>query len=145
MAAGQIVYHGPREEVLPFFESCGFRHAVRKATPDFLQEVTSQKDQEVCGCSASVFVCVALVLDYALPGTCLCLCPAPPRPALPCPALPCPTFFAELESQGQVAFVNCILFCIKSCSAPPHIPVLPCPSLPSHDPLSIFTNLPCPS
>lgn len=45
--AGQIVYHGPRTEVLPFFASCGFRPPVRKATPDFLQEVTSQKDQKV--------------------------------------------------------------------------------------------------
>ena len=42
MPAGHIVYHGPREEVLPFFESCGFKIPGRKAVPDFLQEVWHQ-------------------------------------------------------------------------------------------------------
>ena len=36
------MYHGPRDEVLPFFESCGFRIPGRKAVPDFLQEVCHQ-------------------------------------------------------------------------------------------------------
>ena len=39
LPAGHIVYHGPRDEVLPFFESCGFKIPGRKAVPDFLQEV----------------------------------------------------------------------------------------------------------
>ncbi len=46
-AAGQLVYHGPREEVVAFFASCGFQCPPRKAVPDFLQELTSRKDQQV--------------------------------------------------------------------------------------------------
>ncbi|KAH9670369.1 ABC transporter G family member 33 [Citrus sinensis] len=38
MAEGKILYHGPRESVLEFFESCGFRCPDRKA-------VISRKDQ----------------------------------------------------------------------------------------------------
>ncbi|CAL9041826.1 ABC transporter G family member 42 [Musa acuminata AAA Group] len=46
LSEGQIVYQGPREFVLEFFEACGFRCPERKGTADFLQEVTSRKDQE---------------------------------------------------------------------------------------------------
>ncbi|XP_024969108.1 ABC transporter G family member 35-like isoform X3 [Cynara cardunculus var. scolymus] len=46
LAEGQIVYQGPRENVLEFFEGCGFKCPERKGTADFLQEVTSKKDQE---------------------------------------------------------------------------------------------------
>uniref|UniRef100_A0A6N2N8C3 ABC transporter domain-containing protein n=1 Tax=Salix viminalis TaxID=40686 RepID=A0A6N2N8C3_SALVM len=46
LSEGQIVYQGPREHVLAFFESCGFRCPERKGAADFLQEVTSSKDQE---------------------------------------------------------------------------------------------------
>ncbi|XP_050230912.1 ABC transporter G family member 29-like [Mercurialis annua] len=46
LSEGQIVYQGPRDHVLQFFESCGFRCPERKGTADFLQEVTSKKDQE---------------------------------------------------------------------------------------------------
>ncbi|KAJ0964795.1 hypothetical protein J5N97_025933 [Dioscorea zingiberensis] len=46
LSEGQIVYQGPRERVLQFFESCGFQCPERKGTADFLQEVTSKKDQE---------------------------------------------------------------------------------------------------
>ncbi|VAI77392.1 unnamed protein product [Triticum turgidum subsp. durum] len=46
LSEGQIVYQGPRDCVLEFFESCGFRCPERKGTADFLQEVTSKKDQE---------------------------------------------------------------------------------------------------
>lgn len=42
---GQIVYQGPREHVLEFFESMGFKCPERKGVADFLQEVTSRKDQ----------------------------------------------------------------------------------------------------
>ncbi|XP_048611052.1 ABC transporter G family member 33 isoform X3 [Brassica napus] len=45
MAEGKIVYHGPRGEVLRFFEECGFRCPERKGVADFLQEVISRKDQ----------------------------------------------------------------------------------------------------
>ncbi|XP_010528954.1 PREDICTED: ABC transporter G family member 29-like [Tarenaya hassleriana] len=46
LSEGQIVYQGPRDDVLQFFETCGFRCPDRKGTADFLQEVTSRKDQE---------------------------------------------------------------------------------------------------
>ncbi|KAK4479596.1 hypothetical protein RD792_015114 [Penstemon davidsonii] len=46
LSEGQTVYHGPREHVVEFFESCGFKCPERKGIADFLQEVTSKKDQE---------------------------------------------------------------------------------------------------
>ncbi|XVE63169.1 hypothetical protein DITRI_Ditri06bG0178800 [Diplodiscus trichospermus] len=54
MAEGKILYHGPRDQVLVFFENCGFSCPERKAVVDFLQEeifwpwtlqVLSKKDQ----------------------------------------------------------------------------------------------------
>ncbi|GKE16845.1 hypothetical protein Tco_1424422 [Tanacetum coccineum] len=39
----QIVYQGPREHIVEFFESCGFKCPERNGTADFLQEVTSTK------------------------------------------------------------------------------------------------------
>ncbi|KAL2941741.1 Pleiotropic drug resistance protein 3 [Bienertia sinuspersici] len=45
MAEGKVVYHGPRDYVVEYFESCGFRCPPRKGIADFLQEVMSQKDQ----------------------------------------------------------------------------------------------------
>ncbi|KAK4428052.1 Pleiotropic drug resistance protein 1 [Sesamum alatum] len=46
MSEGQIVYQGPRENVLEFFQSMGFKCPDRKGVADFLQEVTSKKDQQ---------------------------------------------------------------------------------------------------
>ncbi|PWA62985.1 ABC transporter G family member 37 [Artemisia annua] len=46
MTDGKIVYQGPREHVLDFFEFMGFRCPERKGVADFLQEVTSKKDQQ---------------------------------------------------------------------------------------------------
>lgn len=43
---GQVVYHGPREQVMPFFNSLGFAIPPRKGVADFLQEVTSRRDQQ---------------------------------------------------------------------------------------------------
>lgn len=40
LSDGQIVYQGPREHVLEFFESMGFRCPERKGVADFLQEVS---------------------------------------------------------------------------------------------------------
>lgn len=37
---GQIIYQGPREHVLEFFESMGFKCPERKGVADFLQEVS---------------------------------------------------------------------------------------------------------
>lgn len=39
LSEGHVVYHGPRENVLEFFESLGFRIPPRKGVADFLQEV----------------------------------------------------------------------------------------------------------
>ncbi|KAH9623955.1 hypothetical protein KSS87_012299 [Heliosperma pusillum] len=46
LSEGQIVYQGPRELILDFFEYVGFKCPERKGVADFLQEVTSIKDQE---------------------------------------------------------------------------------------------------
>lgn len=46
LSEGQIVYQGPRVDILSFFESAGFKCPERKGVADFLQEVTSKKDQE---------------------------------------------------------------------------------------------------
>ncbi|XP_041014876.1 pleiotropic drug resistance protein 1-like [Juglans microcarpa x Juglans regia] len=46
LSDGEIVYQGPREQVLEFFEFMGFKCPERKGVADFLQEVTSKKDQE---------------------------------------------------------------------------------------------------
>lgn len=46
LSEGQIIYQGPCEHVLEFFESMGLRCPERKGVADFLQEVTSKKDQE---------------------------------------------------------------------------------------------------
>ncbi|KAL0928880.1 hypothetical protein M5K25_000808 [Dendrobium thyrsiflorum] len=46
LSEGQIVYQGPRENTLEFFEFMGFKCPERKGIADFLQEVTSRKDQE---------------------------------------------------------------------------------------------------
>ncbi|OVA02681.1 ABC transporter-like [Macleaya cordata] len=46
LSEGHIVYQGPRAQVVEFFESLGFRLPPRKGVADFLQEVTSRKDQE---------------------------------------------------------------------------------------------------
>ncbi|XP_019424860.1 PREDICTED: ABC transporter G family member 39-like [Lupinus angustifolius] len=46
LSEGQTVYQGPRENVLEFFEHMGFKCPARKGVADFLQEVTSKKDQQ---------------------------------------------------------------------------------------------------
>ncbi|KAL5545906.1 hypothetical protein UlMin_005593 [Ulmus minor] len=46
LSDSQVVYQGPRENILEFFEYVGFKCPDRKGVADFLQEVTSKKDQE---------------------------------------------------------------------------------------------------
>ncbi|CAH9131526.1 unnamed protein product [Cuscuta epithymum] len=46
LSDGYVIYHGPRDDILDFFESMGFRCPERKGVADFLQEVTSRKDQQ---------------------------------------------------------------------------------------------------
>ena len=41
------MYHGPRGHIIPFFTSLGFELPERKGAADFLQEITSRKDQKV--------------------------------------------------------------------------------------------------
>ena len=47
LSDGMCVYFGPREGVLPFFESQGFRCPPRMPVPGFLQNITSRRDQQV--------------------------------------------------------------------------------------------------
>ncbi|KAI3697943.1 hypothetical protein L6452_31049 [Arctium lappa] len=46
LSQGQIIYQGPREQIVEFFESLGFICPERKGIADFLQEVISMRDQE---------------------------------------------------------------------------------------------------
>ncbi|MCO5595596.1 hypothetical protein L7F22_049641 [Adiantum nelumboides] len=46
LSEGQVVYQGPRELVEEFFEHMSFKCPERKSVADFLQEVTSRKDQQ---------------------------------------------------------------------------------------------------
>jgi ABC-type multidrug transport system ATPase subunit len=46
LSEGHVVYQGPREKIVEFFEHVGFKCPERKGVADFLQEVTSKKDQE---------------------------------------------------------------------------------------------------
>ncbi|CAL9146210.1 ABC transporter G family member 45-like [Musa acuminata AAA Group] len=46
LCEGRIAYQGPRQHVLEFFESMGFKCPDRKNVANFLQEVTSKMDQE---------------------------------------------------------------------------------------------------
>lgn len=39
LSEGYVVYHGPRADVIEFFESLGFQLPPRKGVADFLQEV----------------------------------------------------------------------------------------------------------
>jgi len=39
ISGGKIVYQGPRDHVLEYFEDCGFRCLERKGVADFVQEV----------------------------------------------------------------------------------------------------------
>lgn len=48
LSDGQIVYQGPRENVLEFFEYMGFKCPERKGVADFLQEVTLSFTILVC-------------------------------------------------------------------------------------------------
>ncbi|KAE9446714.1 hypothetical protein C3L33_21400, partial [Rhododendron williamsianum] len=45
LEGGKILYQGPRNHILEFFEDCGFRCPERKGVADFLQEVISRNDQ----------------------------------------------------------------------------------------------------
>lgn len=61
LVTGRMVYHGPREQVVPFFDSLGFSLPERKGVADFLQEICSQKDQEVCHALYLSFSCSSVI------------------------------------------------------------------------------------
>ncbi|XP_010670733.2 pleiotropic drug resistance protein 1 [Beta vulgaris subsp. vulgaris] len=65
VADGQIVYQGPREHVLEFFEYMGFKCPERKGAADFLQEVTSTKDQEQYWCRENEPYTFVTVKEFA--------------------------------------------------------------------------------
>lgn len=43
MSEGKVVYHGPRDHVLDFFEDCGFKCPERKGVADFIQEASDHR------------------------------------------------------------------------------------------------------
>jgi hypothetical protein len=48
MLSLQVLYHGPREGVMPFFRAhLGFDCPARKGVADFLQEIALPSDQQV--------------------------------------------------------------------------------------------------
>ena len=61
-AAGNLVFHGPREDVVPYFQRLGFYVPERKAVSDFLQEVTSKKDQKVQ--LTELYCCIAPMTNF---------------------------------------------------------------------------------
>ena len=40
LPAGRVVFHGPRQEILPYFSTVGFHPPERKNPADFVQEVS---------------------------------------------------------------------------------------------------------
>ena len=62
--AGRTIFHGPKEDVVDFFNGVGFRCPPRKGIPDFLQEVSRLHRHWalhlvtglVCSCVASSLV-----------------------------------------------------------------------------------------
>ena len=78
------MFHGPRKDVLPFFSSLGFQLPERKGIADFLQEVTSKKDQRVEPlepahiqhlCDAQYLVLLCKDTRCGLQADCCLLCP----------------------------------------------------------------------
>ncbi|KAL3689015.1 hypothetical protein R1sor_015324 [Riccia sorocarpa] len=65
LADGRILYHGDRHNVLRFFEMCGFKCPERKSVADFLQEVTSRKDQQQYWSEKSKPYSFVSVADFA--------------------------------------------------------------------------------
>lgn len=65
LSEGQIVYQGPRQHVLEFFESCGFRCPERKGTADFLQEVLFHVKIIICsGCFYFSMSDCSILMNY---------------------------------------------------------------------------------
>ncbi|XP_050265738.1 pleiotropic drug resistance protein 1-like isoform X11 [Quercus robur] len=65
LSEGQVVYQGPRENALEFFESMGFKCPERKGEADFLQEVTSRNDQEQYWANKDIPYAYVTVKEFA--------------------------------------------------------------------------------
>ncbi|KAH9292275.1 hypothetical protein KI387_042541, partial [Taxus chinensis] len=65
LSEGRLLYQGPRESIVQFFESMGFACPERKGVADFLQEVTSRKDQEQYWVRESQPYCYVPVKEFA--------------------------------------------------------------------------------
>lgn len=74
LSDGQIVYQGPRENVLEFFEYMGFKCPERKGVADFLQEViNSHFDSQYLSCTSvhfskeiGLFLIVIIIIFYKI-------------------------------------------------------------------------------
>ena len=64
LSEGMCVFHGPRADVLPFFEGVGFAPPPRMDVPGFLQNITSHRDQQVWETRP---VCCTFPLYHAAP------------------------------------------------------------------------------
>lgn len=60
LSEGRIVYQGPREHVLEFFESMGFRCPERKGVADYLQEVSLP----VSAMASIIYIYTTFLLHY---------------------------------------------------------------------------------
>lgn len=56
MSQGKVVYHGPRDEVVQFFDTCGFKCPPRKEVAGFLQEVSTH--HEFCLAHYNLYICI---------------------------------------------------------------------------------------
>jgi ABC-type multidrug transport system ATPase subunit len=65
LSDGQIVYQGPRENVLDFFEHMGFKCPKRKGVADFLQEVILASFLYLC--SHSFHIGIIILKCFFLP------------------------------------------------------------------------------
>ncbi|CAK9227174.1 unnamed protein product [Sphagnum troendelagicum] len=65
LSEGVVVYQGPCDKVEEFFDSCGFKCPPRKGIADFLQEVTSQKDQKQYWADTSKPYCYVSIHEFA--------------------------------------------------------------------------------
>ncbi|GER30614.1 pleiotropic drug resistance 12 [Striga asiatica] len=62
LSDGQIVYQGPREQVLGFFESMGFKCPERKGVADFLQEMSKNTIEDGGIYTGALFFAVIMIM-----------------------------------------------------------------------------------
>jgi hypothetical protein len=99
--AGHVVFHGPIDEALPFFEAQGFRLPERKGLADFLQEA----------CSLSAYACASMNCWLLLRCLVLCL-------LLFCPPACMHAAAALLHVNPSVELAMIAFLCV-ACRSPP--------------------------